>query len=123
MNQEKPISMALILLGVAFSTLALSQLNQMSVSNAQSEIARPVAEAQIIASESLAESYGQTAEEIAKTSQEARALLDKSISTMNNSYLMTGLIDGILGLVLLFAGIVTTPRSIDFPFSRIGGIQ
>ncbi len=107
---RKAISIALILLGVAFSTLALSQLNQMSVSSAQSEIARPVAEAQIIASESLAESYGQSADEIAKTSAEARALIDKSISTMNNSYLMTAIIDGILGLVLLFAGIVTFPK-------------
>lgn len=106
----KAISIALILLGVAFSALAVSQLNQMSISGAQTELAKPVAEAQIAASEAYARQMGQPEAEISKTSQEARDLLTKSISTMNNAYLMTGIVDGIMGLVLLFAGILTYPK-------------
>ncbi|MFH1258116.1 MAG: hypothetical protein ABIG96_06230 [Candidatus Micrarchaeota archaeon] len=109
---KKAISMVMILLGVAFSTLALNQLNQMSISSAQSELARPVAEAQIAANEQFALSYGQTQDEIDKTSKEARDLIEKTIAATNQSYLQTALIDGILGLVLLFAGLITFPKEL-----------
>ncbi len=107
---KKAISIALLLLGVAFATLALNQLNQMVISNAQSDLARPVAEAQIMANEELARSYGQSEAEVAAISKESRELLENSISAMSNSYLTTALVDGILGLVLLFAGVMTYPR-------------
>ncbi|MBI5225495.1 hypothetical protein HY989_06515 [Candidatus Micrarchaeota archaeon] len=108
--EKKAISMTLILLGVLFIMLAASQVNQMIISNAQSELARPIAEGQIAASEELAKSYGQTDAQIAATSKEARALLDKSISTMGNSYMFTALMDGIIGLLLLIAGLFTFPK-------------
>ncbi|MFH0972202.1 MAG: hypothetical protein V1835_06595 [Candidatus Micrarchaeota archaeon] len=106
----KAIGMALILLGVAFAALTVNQLNSMVVSNAQTEIAKPIAEAQIVASEEYARSYGQTEAEIAKSSADARALIDKTAAAMSNSYMLTSLIDGILALVLLFAGIFTYPK-------------
>jgi hypothetical protein len=106
----KAISIALLLLGVAFAALALSQLNQMSINSAQYEATKPALEAQIIANEELAKSYGQSDADISKASQDARDLLGKSISAMNGGYLSNALIDGIAGLVLLFAGIVTYPK-------------
>lgn len=108
--EMKAVSIALILLGVAFLTLAASQMNSMVVSNAQSELAKPVAEAQIIASEELAKSYGQTDAEIAASSKEARDLLNKTIVTMNNSYWLTSIADFIFGLVFILLGIFTYPK-------------
>ncbi|MFH1750334.1 MAG: hypothetical protein ABH863_01505 [Candidatus Micrarchaeota archaeon] len=105
----KAISIVLILLGVAFSTLALSQLNQYVVSNAQSDISKEAVAIQIAANEALAKSYGQTDEEIAQSTKETMGLIDKSAASLSNAYLLGILIDGILGLILLFAGIVTFP--------------
>lgn len=108
--EKMGISLALILFGVAFCTLALSQVNSMIVSGAQSELARPVAEAQIVASEQLAKSYGQTDSEIAATSKQARDLLNNTISTMNDSYWKTAAVDAFVGLILLFAGLMVYPK-------------
>ena len=107
---NKAISIALLLLGVTFATLALSQFNALMVNNAQSDISKEAVRIQITANEALAKSYGQTDAEIAASSKEAMDLLDKSAASLSNAYMFGGLVDGILGLVLLFAGVVTYPK-------------
>jgi predicted metalloprotease len=106
----KGISIALILLGVAFVSLSLNQINSMMVSNAQSQVAMEAAEAQIKATEELAKSYGQSAADVSTASAESRTLLTKTFSKMNDSYTNTALLDGVLGLILLIIGVFAYPK-------------
>ncbi len=105
MSKLVALSYVLILLGVAFLALAVGQYNQLSITSAQSEISKPLLEAQIAASEAQAQAFGQSAEEIAASSQQARKIVEDSITKINGAFMQTIFVDVALGLISLISGV------------------
>ncbi len=98
--------MAAVLMGSGLLVLAVSQYNQLSVTVAQSEIARPITEAQVKQSAETLKQMGQTDEQIAALSAEALKTVDEALVKVSNSYWQTILIDAVLGFVFLVLGLM-----------------
>ena len=107
---RKAISYALILLGVGALVLAMSQVNTMMVSSAQSEISKPLLEEQIKQAEQLGQAQGLSQAEIDASSQQARSLVDSSINKVNQAYQQTVLMNFVVGLVFVAVGVFVHPR-------------
>ncbi|MFH1107334.1 MAG: hypothetical protein V1787_05560 [Candidatus Micrarchaeota archaeon] len=110
MSIKVALSYVFILLGVSFFAVAVSQYNQLAITSAQSEISKPLLEAQISASEEQARALGQTDADISANSQQARQIIQESINQINNAFMQTILVDAVLGLISLFAGVLLFAR-------------
>ncbi|MBU1197567.1 hypothetical protein KJ765_03560 [Candidatus Micrarchaeota archaeon] len=107
---KKALSYALILFGVGGLVLALAQVNQLMVSTAQSEVAMMGLEETLNQQEELAAMQGLTPSEIAATSQQARSLVGQSIAKVNNAYMQGALVNLVIGVIFIAAGIFIHPR-------------
>ncbi|MFH1200060.1 MAG: hypothetical protein V1708_03260 [Candidatus Micrarchaeota archaeon] len=110
MSKKIALSYVFLLLGTAFMALAASQYNQMQITSAQSEISKPLLDAQITASEEQARSMGQAEADISASSAQARQIVNDSISKIANAFMQTIYVDFVLGLVLLAAGVLLFGR-------------
>ena len=99
----------MLLLGIGFLVLALSQYNALQVRQTEAEIARPLTEAQVSQAADTLKQLGKSDADIQALQDQALKTVDEAVVKISASFWQTILIDVVLGLVLVVLGVFLYP--------------